>query len=335
MKQTVSIIIPVKPGGEVSARASIGTLDYPESAFEVMVAEGTAPSRQRNAAVAEASGEIVYFLDDDSRVSPDALNRLSVHFEDPRVAVVGGPSLTPENDTSLQQAIGVVISSPFGGAGVRNRYRRHGVVRSCGQNELILCNLAFRASILKEFGGFDERLYPNEENELLDRLAAGGYRLLHDPDLAVERSQRPSYGAFARQMLGYGRGRGEQTRLAGLVSPLYLAPLLPLGWLLLVPFLPVMLALLPVVLYSSAVLGAALAHGARTSWRSVPLLCLLFATLHLLYGLGLVTGLAAPRYHHHRGAGTVTRIRRVKGFGEGLAEDQPSGIDTPQESEWT
>jgi cellulose synthase/poly-beta-1,6-N-acetylglucosamine synthase-like glycosyltransferase len=331
MNSRISIIIPVKPGGAVAALSSLRRLDCPATDLEVMVAEGTAPSRQRNAAVAEASGEIVYFLDDDSRVSPDALKRLSAHFDDPQVAVVGGPSLTPLCDTSLQQAIGVVLASPFGGAGVRNRYRRHGVVRNCGQNELILCNLAFRASILKEFGGFDERLYPNEENELLDRLAARGYRFLHDPDLAVERSQRRSFGAFARQMLGYGRGRGEQTRLAGLISPLYLAPLLPLGWLLLVPILPVKLALLPVVLYSSAVLGAALAHGVRTSWRSVPLLCLLFATLHLLYGLGLVTGLVAPRFHRHRRTGTVTCIRRVKTSGESQAEDQPSGIDTPRE----
>ena len=67
---TISIIIPVKPGGTVRALNYLQRLAYPPEKIEVIVAEGTQPSRQRNEAARRSSGEILYFLDDDSTVAP-------------------------------------------------------------------------------------------------------------------------------------------------------------------------------------------------------------------------------------------------------------------------
>ena len=142
----VSIIIPVKPGGLVRALDGLRNIEYPEGLFEVLVAEGTCPSRQRNLAAREALGQILYFLDDDSLVSPDFLQKAVHHYEKDNVAVVGGPSLTPEGDSSLRQAFGLALASPFGAGSVCNRYRRHGVCRETGDHELILCNLSISAS---------------------------------------------------------------------------------------------------------------------------------------------------------------------------------------------
>jgi hypothetical protein len=316
MMKTVSIIIPVRPGGDVAALASLALLDYPADAWEVVVGEGTSPSRQRNAAVAAARGEIIYFLDDDSRVRPDALRRLAGHFADPAVAAVGGPSLTPPDDSSWQRSVGALLASPLGGGGVRNRYRRTGSVRTCGQAELILCNLAFRRHLFLAAGGLDERLYPNEENELLDRLVADGHPLLHDPDLWVERSQRPDWRAFVRQMYGYGRGRGEQTRIAGVSSPVNFAPLGLLCWLLLAPFLPSMVALPPILLYSALVTLSSVAASPSVGPLRVPLLALLTVAMHLLYGAGIAVGLLRPRYLRRRPKECEVTLRHVKGFGE-------------------
>ena len=62
-------------------------------------------------------------------------------------------------------------------------------------------------------GGFNEALYPNEENALMDEMQKRGAKLLYDPDLIVHRRPRHSLKAFAKMLLTYGRGRAEQFRL--------------------------------------------------------------------------------------------------------------------------
>jgi succinoglycan biosynthesis protein ExoA len=313
-----SIIVPVKPGGAVRALSGLAVAGYPAELFEVLVAYGRVPSAQRNLAAQQARGEILYFLDDDSWVAPRFLEQAARHYLDPEVAAVGGPSLTPESDSPLQRAIGLVFASPAGGGGVRNRYRKSGAPRRTSDSELILCNLSFRRDVFLGHGGLDARLYPNEENELMDRLQHEGFQLVHDPELAVYRSQRPSYRAFVRQMFGYGRGRGEQTLLARKVKPVSLAPSLLLVYTLLLPLfgrgIP---ALLPLLAFLAVVVAASLAAAASArSWPLLPRLLLLFPTLHYCYGAGVIAGLARPRYREGVRSAEGIEVRRVKDFGE-------------------
>jgi succinoglycan biosynthesis protein ExoA len=320
---TFSIIIPVKPGGAVHALSGIAGAGYPAELFEVLVAYGKVPSAQRNLAAREARGEILYFLDDDSRVAPGFLERAARHYLDPGVAAAGGPSLTPETDSELQKAIGLVFASPAGGGGVRNRYRKSGGARQTGDSELILCNLSFRRDIFLDHGGLDARLYPNEENELMDRLQREGFLLVHDPELAVQRSQRPSYRAFVRQMFGYGRGRGEQTLLSRKLKPISLAPSLLLVYTVLLPVLGRGLsAALPLVLFFAVIVAASLAAAISAgTLRQLPRLLLLFPTLHYCYGAGVLAGLARPRYRGGVRGSEGIEVRRVKDFGERLTAE--------------
>ncbi|RQW84197.1 MAG: glycosyltransferase, partial [Geobacter sp.] len=314
----VSIIIPVKPGGAVRALDSLRNVEYPENSFEVLVAEGTCPSRQRNLAAQEAQGALLYFLDDDSLVSPDFLTRAVRHYRQDKVAVVGGPSLTPEEDSPLRQAFGLALASPFGAGSVCNRYRRHGVCRETGDHELILCNLSISAAVFNEAGGFDERLYPNEENELLVRLRRSGWKLIHDPGLAVYRSQRPTFPAFVRQLFGYGRGRAQQILLGGGINIASFVPVFFLLYLLSLPFLQRPVYYLPLLCYLVMVLTVAF-RAAVTSGKTGPafLLPLLFPVLHLSYGAGLLSGLAVyGAGKRKRPTGSVT-VKRIKSFGSG------------------
>lgn len=292
---TITIIIPIKPGLEPTAVQRLATLDWPREQFELLVAEGTCPSRQRNRAVQEAKGEIIYFLDDDSLVAPDALQRLERHFDDPQVAAVGGPSLTPAGDSLLQRAFGAVFSTLLGAGGVRNRYQAVGEARMTTERELILCNLAFRRDMFLAAGGLDERLYPNEENELLDRLRKRGFVLLHDPRLAVYRSQRPTVTAFAKQLFRYGKGRAEQTKIAGFSGLMPFVPLVFLLYLLSLPLVPNLFWLAPLITYLVAVLLCSLRVAFR--YRSIAflvLLPLLFPLLHVANGFGLLVGFLLP-----------------------------------------
>ena len=317
-----SVIIPVKPGGEVIALSSLARASYPDAFFEVLVASGCQPSVQRNMAAREAKGEFLYFLDDDSRVTPAFLESAARHYRDPRVAATGGPSLTPETDSALQRAIGVAFASAAGGGGVRNRYRKSGKARQSSDSELILCNLSFRREIFLSHEGLDERLYPNEENELMDRLQHEGYLLVHDPEMAVMRSQRKSYPAYLRQMFGYGRGRGEQTLLAGKPKPVSFVPSLFLIYALLLPFTGLGLFALPMLCYLIVIAVASLLGA--VSGRDpalLPRLLLIFPTLHLVYGAGMIRGLLSPRYRSGRKMEAAVVVRRVKAF-----EDEKSSL---------
>ncbi|QWV92774.1 glycosyltransferase [Geomonas oryzisoli] len=318
-----SIIIPVKPGGEVRALAGLAKATYPDDLFEVLVAYGCQPSVQRNTAAREARGEILYFLDDDSGVAPEFLDRAAGHYQEENVAAVGGPSLTPATDSPLQRAIGIAFASAVGGGGVRNRYRKVGSARYSSDNELILCNLSFRREIFLAHEGLDERLYPNEENELMDRLQREGHQLVHDPELAVQRSQRRTYRAYLRQMYGYGRGRGEQTLIAGTLKPITLAPSLFLLYALVVPLLGVPLLNLPLLAYALIVLLASL-QGSLTGKDAAlfPRLLLVYPTLHLVYGAGVIRGLLRPRYRGGKQTHWDVEVSRVKPFGEAV---QPGG----------
>lgn len=311
----VSIIIPVKPQGGVSALTGLRGVDYPSDALEIIVAEGCCPSRQRNMAAAAAAGDILYFLDDDSRVAPGFLPRAVGHYAEPNVAAVGGPSLTPDDDTSLQHAFGMAFASAIGGGGMRNRYRQTGSVRATSDQELILCNLSFRRDTFLGNGGFDERLYPNEENELMERIRRGRGLLIHDPELAIYRSQRPTLKAFCRQLYGYGRGRGEQTVISGAIKPLTFVPSLFLFYLLLLPLVQKPVYYLPLLCYLIMTGSVSILEAMRTRrLRSASLLPLVFSLMHVCYGFGMMRGLVLPRFRKgSRAVGDVT-VTKVKEF---------------------
>lgn len=302
----------MKPGGKVRALDGLRSVDYPADRIEILVAEGKQPSLQRNRAAAVATGDILYFLDDDSMVTTGFLQRTERHFAEPDVAAVGGPSLTPQSDTLLQKTHGLALSSPFGGGGVRNRYRQTGAPRATADHELILCNLSFRKDVFLEFGGLDERLYPNEENELMERLQKRGLRLIHDPQLAVYRSQRPTFSAFIRQIFTYGRGRAEQTLISGKPRLVNFIPLFFLIYVTLLPVADKPVYYLPLLCYAVIDIFFALFESLkRGPIGTLPLLPVIFPTLHLAYGAGLIWGLIFPRFRQKLPESGEVTIRRV------------------------
>jgi len=297
---TVSIVIPARPGlADVAAAKAVQALDYPKEQLEIIVARGKQPSVQRNTALRAAQGELVYFLDDDSRPQPGNLRRAIAHFAKPEVQMLGGPNLCPPEAPPLEKIFAVVLSSWLAFGPSRARYAPAGAVRETSEKELILCNLLARRQSLLDLGGFDESLYPNEENALMDDLQKRGGKLLYDPEFVVYRRPRPTLKAFCRMLLTYGRGRAEQFRLhPGFGSALNFVPPLFCLYLLIGPWfgLP---GVVPLMLYGVAVLGQTLAsttsHGPLKSLAALPLIVL----SHILYGLGFWRGL-------------FTRLRRQK-----------------------
>jgi succinoglycan biosynthesis protein ExoA len=289
----ISVIIPVKPGGFVKALERLRDVDYPEDRFEVIVAEGVRPSAQRNQAARQARGEVLYFMDDDSLAPTGLLKAVAQRYNDPSVTAVGGPIITPDTDGFLQKGFGLALSSLFGGSSIRARYKRLGAERRATENDLILANLSFRRDKFIEAGGFNETLYPNEENELMNRLEASGEKFLYVPEAFLYRSQRTSYRAYARQVFTYGRGRMDQNYAhpEGFKA-LHTAPTLFLLYCISLPFINYAVYFLPVILYLTLNLAfsAASAYegGNPLYFLVVPVL---FFTLHAGYGAGFLWGL--------------------------------------------
>lgn len=292
---SVTVLIPTRPDlAKITALPAAQALDYPEDKLEILVVRGKQPSVQRNAGLRAARGEIIYFLDDDSVALPGNLRRAVEHFRDARVKIVGGPNVCPPDAPELEQVFALVLASWALGPS-RARYTPVGGVRATGEKELILCNMLARRDTMLACGGFNEALYPNEENALMDEMQKRGDILLYDPELIVQRRPRRTLKAFARMLMNYGRGRAEQFRefptfgsALNFAPPTFLIYLVALPALLFVFGRPV---LLPLALYAAVVLLMTLAlvpqGGLVRSAGALPLLVL----THVLYGFGFWRGL--------------------------------------------
>jgi glycosyltransferase involved in cell wall biosynthesis len=288
---------------EIKAVTAARRLAYPADKLEILVARGQQPSVQRNTGLRAARGELVYFLDDDSMPEAGNLRRAISHFADPKVKIVGGPNVCPPDAPELEQVFALVLSSWLAFGPSRARYTPVGTVRETGEKELILCNLIARRAAVMELGGFDEALYPNEENALMDELQKRGGELIYDPEFKVLRRPRPTLKAFVKMLLNYGRGRAEQFRVhptfgsaLNFVPPLFCVYLvtLPVVWAM--TFVPAAEwqrtpCHLPLLAYALAVLAQTLAliprGGLIRGFCAAPLIVL----SHLIYGLGFWRGL--------------------------------------------
>jgi len=241
MGPSYSVVIAVdrvdKPLPVLKGLSELPAAERPK---EIFACVGRNPSLQRNSGVKMCKTPLVYFLDDDSFVIPGTVRHLTSHFEGDRTVVVGGPNLVPPTASSFERTVNAVLASWMGSFSVRARYASIGAVRAATEKELILCNMMVRRKAFMEESGFRVDLYPNEENEFLNRLLHKGYQLVYDPGAGVYRSRRKSLGAFCYQAFRYGRGRARQMKVYPCLSDLiHLAPAffviytlaLPLPWL--------------------------------------------------------------------------------------------------------
>lgn len=307
---SITVVIAARPDEKtVLAAEAARKLDYPRERLEILIARGRQPSVQRNKAVQAARGDYILFLDDDS--VPDACHlQLALQsLRQEKVAGVGGPNLCPDAASHLEHSFAAVMGNKLAFGPSAARYRSLGQRRPSDEKELILCNLVLHRESFLRAGGFDEALYPNEENALMDALVRQGGILVYDPDLSVRRAPRKSWASFARMVFTYGRGRAEQFRRhPGWNSLLNFVPPLFCLYLTMLPLLP-RWCFSPLALYLPLTLVFALISPRHPTSR-LPAIWMGLVLTHLGYGIGFWRGLFTRIGDAHSDrAGTVVLER--------------------------
>ena len=115
---------------------------------------------------------------------------------------------------------------------------------------------------------------------------------------------------------GYGRGRGEQTVLSGIIKPITFIPSIFLLYILLLPLANKAVYYLPLLCYLILSLIISVFEGIRGGrLRSALLLPVVFPFFHLCYGLGMIWGLCSCIWKQAPQGDADVTIRRVKEFG--------------------
>jgi glycosyltransferase involved in cell wall biosynthesis len=257
-----------------------------------------------NACLARASGVVILRLDVHTTYEDDYLAQCLAALERSGADNVGGPWVAA-GDTPMQQAIAAAFQSRWVVGGARSRDMSYE-----GAVDTVYLGCWPRRTF-ERFGGFDENLVRNQDDEHNLRIVRGGGRVWQSA--AIRSTYRPRAGLaqlFAQQrQYGYWRafvlrkhrafGSWRQLVPAALIAALAVL-LLAAPW---TGFAPLALLLLAYALYLAVV---AMAVGAdRGAWRLLPVI----ASFHLGYGLGTWQGLFAIAAGR-RPSLTVTELTR-------------------------
>ena len=237
-----------------------------------------------NAALREATHEIVVRIDGHSEIEPDYI-RIAVRTLNETGAVNVGGLMAAEGTTTFERAVARAMRSPIGvGA---SRFHTGG---SAGSVDTVYLGV-FKKSAIDAIGGFDSRFTRAQDWEMNYRLRQNGGVVWFNPELKVIYRPRNSLRRLAKQYFEYGRWRRVVSRLhKGTINFRYLAP--PVN--LLIHTLSILLSLLlspifilPLLVYLAAIGAASLVIG--KSIRERLLLPLVLITMHFSWGFGFIS----------------------------------------------
>jgi GT2 family glycosyltransferase len=152
-------------------------------------------SNARNVGLEAATGEIVAYLDDDTRPDPHWLTHLAAVFMSTEHAGVGGPNLSPSSDGLIADCVAEAPGNPV-----------HILLSDREAEHIPGCNMAFRKGCLQAIGGFDPRFrVAGDDVDACWRLQEREWTLGFSPAAVVLHHRRGSIRAYWKQQFGYGK----------------------------------------------------------------------------------------------------------------------------------
>jgi len=340
----ISVIVPVR-NEAAFIRDTLDQLlhqDYARDSFEILVADGRSTdataalvrdyaarwpnvrlldnprrwsSAGRNLTILAARGDLLVIVDGHCEIDRvNYLTELADAFRRSGADCVGRPQpLDVSGATLMQRAVAAGRSCWLGHH--PDSYIYASEERFVPPQSVAV---AYRRGVFSRVGLFDEAFDACEDVEFNHRVARAGLRCFFTPRIAARYVPRSSLGGLFRQMVRYGRGRVRLARkhpetgsVRSFAPAAFLLGLLagpPLAWLS--PWLAALYGG-TLALYAAVVLLVSLTLAARARRPTLfPLLPLVFATIHLGAGAGIVTEWLAGRRPVRRWLGLPTALTR-------------------------
>jgi succinoglycan biosynthesis protein ExoA len=318
----VSIILPIRNEEAFIARClgAILSQDYPPERMEILVADGMSddrtldiirampganrvrviPNQRRiqaaglNEMIRQAKGEAIIRVDGHTIIATDYVRQCVLALRETKASNVGG-AMDPVGTTWLGKAIAAAGKSAFAVPTAFHVSRKPQITDTVYLGAWPRC-------VFDKLGGYNEGVGVNEDYELNYRIRASGGLIYFVPSIHSAYYGRQTLGALAKQYFRYGRSKVKtlrehprSVRLRHLVAPGLVAALIgSLVASLLIP-MALILWLSIISLYAICVVGASVLSASRYGWNLLPLLPVVFLTIHFAWGIGFWVEIVAPR----------------------------------------
>ncbi len=164
----------------------------------------TTGTEKRDFALPFAKGEACAFIDDDAYPDPYWITNSLPWFENVGIVAVGGPGITPPEDSFWQKIGGYAIESYFCSGQIQYRFYPGHERFTKDQPGY---NLLVRTSSLKKVEGWGTTFYGGEDTVLCIKLLKLG-KILHDPNVVVYHHRRKFPIGHIKQIGSVGLHRG-------------------------------------------------------------------------------------------------------------------------------
>lgn len=317
---TITIIMPIRNEERFIGKAlqSILAQSYPHQYISVMVVDGMSTDATKatvidtatttdmqitlidnpqqilpagfNKAFKATDGDIIIIVGGHCELAPNYVSQCVKVLQNTAADCVGGP-ITTVGTTTLAKVIATAQSSPFGVGGVafRTQKDRAGLVDTVAFG-------AYRREVFDRIGLLDEELVRNQDDEFNFRLVQAGGRIWLDPSIQSIYYSRATLSKLWQQYFQYGaykvrviQKRGAVPSWRHLVPALFVSSLLGAAMVSLLTGNLLWLAMVLIPYLITMVISSIVTAEKKIFYLLY--LPIIFAILHIAYGIGFLWGL--------------------------------------------
>ena len=246
---------------------------------------------KRNYAFSKSNSKYIALIDSDAYPEKYWIENSIKYFEDDKdVAVIGGPNISPCEQTQSESLVGLMQKSMLiTGLG----YFKKSISKSRYCNNLPTCNLIIKREYLSKIGLFNEEQYVGEDRAFCHKVIKSGHKIFFAKDVVVFHKNR-DLKLFLFQRISYGTGIVPNLKRNIKDSPMLLAPIAILVSYFIVFFTSKSVYFLPFTFIVLVHIISCLVESIRVKEKifELPILFVLLAFYSVMPGVGMFLSLS-------------------------------------------
>jgi glycosyltransferase involved in cell wall biosynthesis len=249
----------------------------------------------------EARGKYCAYIDDDAYPRKDWLiNAYKLFQSDGKIGAVGGPNLTPPDDSYWSKIGGYIFESYVASGGQQGRFLP---LKRSANLELQGVNMIISKHILVKLNGFKSKLFSGDDSKICSDIRKLGYSVVSDPDIIVYHHRRIFPSQHLKQISTMGRHRGffvkahKETLSLIYFVPLILTVGLGLGLICMIifPILRIPFLLILLFFYFLGFLSSL-----RAGFFNAFIVSIGIILTHIFYGISFFNGMLLKQLYPSR-----------------------------------